>query len=230
MNWYNVSAQVGCGVSGDVMDCMRSLPFEQIRAAAALVRPPPADSITRSIPVFQPVIDNATVFNNYTVLSEAGLFAQLPYFQGYNDNESGYYKITTYGSTNTTAPDSVWDAFELESFICPAAFQAKMRARRDIPTYLYRYFADWENLRLYPGSGAYHGSEMNMVIGNSEGVSGIPPSGEEQRISKVMMRAWAAFAENPERGLVDEMGWPRYKTNGMCLMVLLWDMSGTAYL
>jgi cholinesterase len=50
-NWYNASALLGCGAEGDVMNCMWSLDFEDIKAAAAQVAPPNT-SEARSQPAF----------------------------------------------------------------------------------------------------------------------------------------------------------------------------------
>ncbi|KAF2741344.1 putative cholinesterase [Polyplosphaeria fusca] len=218
--WYNVSTHVGCGNTGDVLPCMRSLNTSTLLAASSLARAPPQPSIARSIPAFQPTIDNLTVFADYPSLSSAGAFAPIPYLHGNNHHESGYYRISAYASNNATAPESVWTAFELESFTCPTARAARHRARAAVPNWRYRYFADWDNLRLYPGSGAYHGAEMNMVIGNSEGVSRVSASEDEERLSRVMMRAWAAFAGDPVMGLEREMGWPKYDEQGETLGML----------
>jgi cholinesterase len=76
-NWYNASALLGCGAEGDVMDCMRSLDFEDIKAAAAKVPPPPNTSEARSQPTFQPVVDNVTVFGDYFSRSAEGKFARI---------------------------------------------------------------------------------------------------------------------------------------------------------
>lgn len=78
-HWYNASAMLGCGSTGDVMPCMRSKPFTDIVAAAAGVRPPPATSQARSQPAFQPTVDNQTVFSpgEYARLSSDGKFARL---------------------------------------------------------------------------------------------------------------------------------------------------------
>jgi cholinesterase len=216
-HWYNVSTQLGCGSSGDVMACMRSKAFTDIRTAAASVRPPPSDSVARSVPVFQVTVDNVTVFGDYKALSDSGSFAPIPYLHGNTDYESGYYKITAYGSTNTTAPESVWKEFQLDSFTCPTAVQASNRVRFGVPTFRYRYFGDWDNLRLYPGSGAYHGSDINMIVGNSDAVSGLPSNEKERQLTRLVMRAWAAFADDPANGLIKRLGWPRYAPEGKYL-------------
>lgn len=76
-HWYSTSSLLGCGSSGDVMDCMRIKNSKDIEAAAAKVKPPPNSSVARSQPVFQPTPDSRTVFEDYTSLSSSGMYARL---------------------------------------------------------------------------------------------------------------------------------------------------------
>jgi carboxylesterase type B len=75
---------------------------------------------------------------------------------------------------------------------------------------------DFENLRLYnswgeyPSSGAYHGAELSELFGTAENVSGEAGSAEQQRFSRYMQGAWAAFGRDPWHGLSEEYGWPGY--------------------
>jgi carboxylesterase type B len=108
--------------------------------------------------------------------------------------------------------DSQWSIFNSEGFTCATAQTASFRAKAGVPTWRYRYFGDWDNLRLYdccPGSGAYHGSELEMVFGTAEDVSGIANGSPEEQVSKMMMRAWGAFAKDSKAGL-NRLGWPEY--------------------
>ena len=101
-------------------------------------------------------------------------------------------------------------------------FEAENRRAYGVPVWQFRYFGHWDNLRLYPGSGAYHGSDVEMVFGNSETVSGIPPSKPEERTTALMQRAWATFAECPARGL-HAMGWPLYNPKSKSLIRLAYE-------
>ena len=97
----------------------------------------------------------------------------------------------------------------LSSFVCPALFTARARAARGVPTWLYRFAADWENTRLYPMNGAYHGVEMHMLFGNSREVSGRESAVSQDKLAEEMQDAWAAFARDPVMGL-GEHGWPAF--------------------
>ena len=77
----------------------------------------------------------------------------------------------------------------------------------------YRYFGEFENLELFPGSGTYHGSELEMVFGTAEDVSGLPNTKLEEKTIAYFMKAWAAFARDPRKGLLDTIGWPIYQNS-----------------
>ena len=100
--------------------------------------------------------------------------------------------------------------------------EAENRRAYGVPVWQFRYFGDWDNLRLYPGSGAYHGSDVEMIFGNSGIVSGISPSKPEEQTTALMQRAWAMFAEDPARGLLD-MGWPEYDPSSKSLIRLAYN-------
>ena len=75
-HWYTVSAQLGCGSSGDVLPCMRKQNASAILAAASAVKVPTTNPARKS-PAFQPTVDDVTVFENYTLLSQQGKFARI---------------------------------------------------------------------------------------------------------------------------------------------------------
>jgi hypothetical protein len=80
---------------------------------------------------------------------------------------------------------------------------------------------DWDNLRLYnktaglgpEGSDTYHGSDLNMLFGTAEDVSGLHNSAAVEATSKHIMGAWAKFARNSHRGLTT-YGWPADNEHG----------------
>lgn len=84
----------------------------------------------------------------------------------------------------------------------------------------YRYFGDWPNLRLYPGSGAYHGCDLHMVFGGAEDVTGLPNTDFETWTTEYMMGAWGSFVNDPVNGLSEELFWPEYNASGNTLVRL----------
>lgn len=226
-NWYNVTEYLGCGSLGETLDCMRSSNATVDAILQAAARVPASGSTTRSLPAFQITEDNVTVFSTaeYARRLAAGDLARIPYLETHNDHESGFYRISV-RARGTVLPESNWTQFEQKTFTCPVAYEALGRARLNITSYRARYMADWDNLRLFyqsdapDDSGAYHGVDINMIVGNSEGVSGIAPSAEEVRLTGVMQEAWAAFVQDPTDGLTNEMGWPKYNADGETLILL----------
>ncbi|KAJ4348810.1 uncharacterized protein N0V89_010188 [Didymosphaeria variabile] len=209
-NWYTLSASLGCGnsSSSDTLSCMRKLPFETISAATSKIAPSPGGSPVRSTPPFYPMVDNQTIFSDYVSLSTSGSFANLPYFHGHNDHEQGYYVIPAYAQGRNVTEEQAAQ-FLLESFVCPTSYEARNRIKAKVPTWVYRYFGDWPNTRLYPTAGAYHGTELHMILGGSEDASGLPQTAAQKKTVKLFQRALAAFVEDPKKGL-ERLGWPKF--------------------
>ena len=128
---------------------------------------------------------------------------------GNNHNEQGWYVIPAFAD-GITANDAQTRQFLLESFTCPNSLAASDRVRQNVPTWLFRYFGDWDNLRLHPTSGAYHGCDMQMVFGTSEDTSGLATNSTERQVAKLWQSIWSAFAEDPRRGLSTKLGWPTF--------------------
>ncbi|KFY93000.1 hypothetical protein V498_04617 [Pseudogymnoascus sp. VKM F-4517 (FW-2822)] len=218
-NWYNVSDQLGCGAQGNTMACMRQANWDDIRAAAAKVPPPPGTSQARSQPPFQATIDEDLVFSDYYERAQVGNLAKIPYVVGNNYNEAGYYKVPAYGQ-GRTLNQSVWDDFNLECFTCATALEAAQRVANGVPTWRYVHHGDWDNTRLYPTSGAYHGVDLHMIFGASADVSGLPEVAAQTEAKGHIQKAFAAFAADPVHGLTKKVGWPAYNPNENTLIEL----------
>ncbi|KAK8029328.1 hypothetical protein PG991_006384 [Apiospora marii] len=208
-NWHSVSQSLGCGADEKSLECMRTKDWADILKATSQVPPAASDNPVRSTPPFYPQADGKLVFSDYEKRSRDGNFARLPYVLGNNDNEQGYYVISAYGrGINVTKAQG--NEFLLTSFTCPNYAQALSRRVAGVPVWQYRYFGDWDNTRLYPTSGAYHGVDMHMVFGNSEAVAGIPPPLSQKKTTALMQHLWAQFAADPVDGL-SRAGWPRFE-------------------
>ncbi|GAB1313468.1 hypothetical protein MFIFM68171_03678 [Madurella fahalii] len=221
-NWNTVVGAVGCNKTTDhaaIMACMRAASWTEIKAAAAAIRPSASTSVLRSVPAFYPQVDNDVVFGDYINRTQAGRFARLPILGGNNDNEAGYYRIPAFANGVVPSAEQV-ESFHLSSFTCPAVYQASARRSRGVPAWVYRYFGDWDNTRLYPTSGAYHGVDLHMLFGGSEEVSGLPSAPEQRALTKLMQKAWYSFANDPWSGLQQDMGWPRWEPGRDTLILL----------
>ncbi|KAH7007539.1 Alpha/Beta hydrolase protein [Ilyonectria destructans] len=218
-NWNSVVAAVSCTGASDVMACMRKVDWEVIKTAAAAIRPASSSSVLRSIPPFYPKPDNETVFSDYVSLTKAGKFAKLPILFGHNHNEDGYYRIPAYGNGGVVPTDAQVTSFLLESFTCPVSYQAQARRNNGVAAWAYRYMADWDNTRLFPTSGAYHGVDLHMIFGASGDVSGIAPTTEQKKLTKIMQNAWYSFSDSPSTGL-SKLGWPQFNAKEKSLILL----------
>ena len=217
-HWYTVSDSLGCGSFGDVMPCMRRQNFSAIEAATTKVKPPPGGSVTRPQPAFQPTPDGIVVFDDYDVRSRTGKFARIPLFLGNPNNDAGYYKLVLSGQ-GVTLPESTWEDFNLQDFTCPTAKEAAARVQFGVPIWRYRYFGDWPNVRLYPTSGAYHTTDLELVFGTSQDVSGLLETSDQLKLQALVQKAIVAFASDPKAGLKKELGWPRYEPKGASISI-----------
>jgi cholinesterase len=207
-NWYTLCASLGCGSAGDTLACMRKQPWEAISKAVSKVAPSPGGSPVRSTPPFYPMVDGKIIFEDYLSLASSGSFAKVPYFHGHNDHEQGYYVIPAFAQGRNVTEEQAAQ-FLLESFVCPHSYEARQRIAAKVPTWVYRYFGDWNNTRLYPTAGAYHGTELHMLLGGSEDASGLPASKAQKDTVKLFQQAIAAFADDPSGGLT-KLGWPQF--------------------
>ena len=217
-SFLSAAASLGCEGSNAVT-CMREKDFAAVLIASTAIKPLPSVALIQ--PVFHPTVDNITIFDDYPTLAATGSFAKIPYLAGNTDEESGFYRIAAAGS-NITLTDQEWLLFDLEGFTCATATESTLRFKFGIPMWRYRYFGDWPNLRLYPGSGSYHGTDLHMIFGGIEDIvrPGLPNSALEKKTMEYMMRAWAAFVNEPTSGLSRKMHWPRYDSSKNTLVRL----------
>lgn len=223
----NVTTTLGCANTNtteeDTLSCLRNNTVAEILAAARNVPALPTLALAQA--TFHPTVDNTTVFADYAHLGKSGAFAKIPYLAGNNDYEAGTYRVSAFNA-NITLSAAQWDLFNERAFTCPTKYATDFRVAHGVPTWRYRYTGDYENLRLYdswgeyPGSGAYHGAELSELFGTAQNVSGEASSAEQERFSRYMQGAWAAFARDPWRGLTGEYGWPGYDASGESLVKL----------
>ena len=198
--------QLGGGASEGIprtVACMREKSFQEILGATGL------GSVSGQ---FVPTVDNEVVFANYTARAAMGRFIRKPYLTGNNDYEVGLFKVVA-ALDATQLSNLEWAIYMLVAYTCPAADAALQRAVHGVPTWRYRYFGEFPNVRLtlYPNSGAWHGAETAQIFQTAEDSSGVPNTPAETAFSDYIQGAWAAFAKHPARGLSQgPYRWPRY--------------------
>lgn len=135
------------------------------------------------------------------------------------------------GSNRFILNQTQQDEISFGQYVCPTAQDANVKSESladyNVSMYRYEYFGDWPNLRLYPGSGAYHTSETSMIFGTMQDLSGQPDSDLESTVSQYMQHAWATFARDPKNGL-SSLGWPAYNQSEDTLVRLGFGNETTA--
>ncbi|TGO53905.1 hypothetical protein BOTNAR_0283g00080 [Botryotinia narcissicola] len=147
---------------------LSEIPYQTILAAIKKLSLTPTEFLPRT--QFVPTIDEKIVFSDYATRADAGRFAKLPYLVGNANYESGFYVISAF-SQNITFSRAQWDLFHIKTVTCSAIQSALLRLEHNVTVYLYRYFGDFDNTRLYPTSGAYHLSDLYMWHGVGRDVS-----------------------------------------------------------
>lgn len=231
-NWFNLTGLLECGGAhsdpSSVSKCMRTKNYTDILAATARVTSAPVDgSVLGS---FAPTVDEIVVFSDYGKRLHSGQFIKRPILIGNTDYEAGYMKAAlalTPGAAASGLLDPsaefYWDVFNSIVFDCSTARRAFASQASGIPTWRYRWFGNFPNLRLtlVPDSGAYHASELEHIFNEFGDLGG--GTAEEASIGKYMRGAWASFAKHPSGGLSTSPGWAPYRPKDQTLLRLAFN-------
>ena len=223
-SWYNVTSTLGCGDAtsnpDSLLACMRTKDTTEISDAI------PLSNSGYGAAAFWPTADEMIVFSDYSARSAAGKFIKVPLLIGNNNYEAGFFK-TIASIYNDYLPETAWDALTNYSFSCPAANRANISSSAGLPTWRYRYFGEFPDLQLttFPDSGAWHGSEVPILLDTLWEGNGLPPPTKaELAIGNYMRGAWTAFAKDPKTGLQDYgEGWPKYNAEEKTLIRLAYN-------
>jgi cholinesterase len=200
--WYNVTAALGCGDEDSdpdtLLSCMRELDWEDVQDAISS-----GTGISSVTGLFGPTVDNVVVFSDYVERSIAGNFIQSPLFIGSNNYEVGLFP-PIFDVEGVTFTDAEWDYLLFAIYTCPASYRAGYSVEHSVPTWRYRYFGEFPNLRLTstPDSGAWHGSEVPLIFNTDMDIQNlVSRTPAETEIAEYLRKAWVAFATDPEGGL-----------------------------
>ncbi|KAM4056916.1 carboxylesterase family protein [Hirsutella rhossiliensis] len=80
---------------------------------------------------------------------------------------------------------------------CPAKVVSTETAAVGIPAWRHYFDAAFANTQIFPGAGAYHSAEINLVFGTYPQAGATP---YHIKLSMAMQKAWADFAKNPAQG------------------------------
>ena len=211
--WQSLSSLLGCAnVSSSAVSLSRSVACVRSKPAAAVLTASLQVPIMASaLGAFAPSADGRAAFANYSALTAAGRFAQIPRLLGSNAQEGGSFELE-YAWEGINLPTVFWEWYTLVFFTCPTSAAAAdfARAAPAQPVWRYSYHGDYPNTQLTvdPSVGAYHGSELGPLFATSPAL-GILDSPAEAATGRLMRAAWAAFTKDPHAALAKSpFRWP----------------------
>lgn len=216
-NFTSVARTLGCDFPTDPLAelaCMRQVPMTLLQNSIGAY----PDNGTAFAPVFKPLPDNRVVFFNYTRLAQqhgAPHTPRLPVLVSTTANEQA--SLTEYPLKNVTA--GPWqtkvDRETVDVFVCLASNTTRARAALPpgpgpgpVVTYRYEYAGNFSSVGPLPWMGAFHGSDVPMLMGTFETVGERKGQVTEfqRRVAERMQDYLLAFMEDPEAGL-RKAGW-----------------------
>jgi carboxylesterase type B len=217
-SWDELVKLANCSTN-DALECIRALPATKLRDIAAnnsLGFPQVADGITFSKTARQDRLNST---------GEEPLIARVPVMMGTNANEASLYAIgqnDTAKYLRTALPDITNEVIEtlLKAYpigsplisneaerldqiatellsACTAAIYTTDAASVGIPAWRYYFNVSFPNSELFPKSGAYHSAEIEIAFGSYKRENS---TAWQKETSDMMMKAWADFAKDPEKG------------------------------
>ncbi|SPO06991.1 related to triacylglycerol lipase V precursor [Cephalotrichum gorgonifer] len=186
-NFTFVASQFGCGELSPVeeLSCMRKV---DAFAIEEFMKTYYDAGETPSI-TFSPIVDNRTVFENYSTRAQAGRIARLPALIGSNAQDG-----VTFVEYNPDGVDvALADQMTMFYFFCPTHEAAKTRiAAYTGPVYRYLYAGNFTNISPRGWMGAWHGAELPLLFGTHAQYRG-DSTPLEYATSQAMQDAWVRF-------------------------------------
>lgn len=204
-NFTFVAKQFGCALPtpSEELECMRKVDAASIILFSKYY----SQNATQPGLAFVPVVDNRTLFSNYTARALAGKFSRRPALIGNTDNEGSSFALPynkTYGPGQDTA-----DAITIGLFMCPTIQTSHDRYASNATTFRYLYAGNFSTISPQWWEGAFHSSDIPMVFGTYALARG-PGTDFQEQVSEKMQKYWVAFAEDPMNGL-PKLGWDGYQ-------------------
>ncbi|RCI09414.1 hypothetical protein L249_3674 [Ophiocordyceps polyrhachis-furcata BCC 54312] len=207
-SWTKLTKATNC----DGLACVRALPAEQIRHV-----------MQREKLTFFPVYDDGTTYASTGRIdrrnASSSRIARVPLLIGSNADEA---TVFFYGLNNAMSGlrlqvpaeeglSKLLGAYSPKqalnrrlvslagdfTFTCPAKVIGEESASVGIPSWRYVFDAAFPNHEAFPGSGAWHSSEIDLVFGT---YSRAGATAYQEKLSRAMQKAWADFAKDPSRG------------------------------
>lgn len=220
---------LGCAETSEVLACLRSKTVQEI-----LNTLPGEASILSTAEKWDFTVDGYALLDSPGRALKSGNFHIVPLMAGTTGNEAslftGKLNITTpaqyeafvraffrenadqalalYPVSAYPSPKAALDALISDiSFVCPTRQFVRDVSKQQPKTFLY-HFTYVTRVGAQLGLGAFHGSEIAFVFGNSAN-----PTSQERALSGAMMAYWTNFAKSgdPNDGTLPI--WPAYTLN-----------------
>ncbi|KAH7385522.1 Alpha/Beta hydrolase protein [Phaeosphaeria sp. MPI-PUGE-AT-0046c] len=204
-NFTFVAEKLGCPFVDPTkqLDCMRGVDANDI----VLFMKYYYQNATQTGLAFGPVVDNVTLFPNYTARALAGNFSRKPALIGNTANEGSSF-VLPYNQSYGPGQDAA-DATTVGLFMCPTIQTSHDRYAANAATFRYLYAGNFTTLSPQWWEGAYHSSDIPMVFG-TYGLTRGPGTELQRQVSEKMQEYWLAFVEDPVNGL-QKLGWDSYE-------------------
>ncbi|KAK8122704.1 Alpha/Beta hydrolase protein [Apiospora sp. TS-2023a] len=158
INRFSQLAEIaGCGGGlepEEELACMQEIPAVRLQAIL--------QSRREDVPTFRPVVDNTTVFSNYTERLEQGLVAKVPLITGTTSNEGAAFSALN--KSQTTPPPPPPDN-TVGPFDCSLREELKDRLDYGHTTYRYLFAGNFSNITPRYWLGAMHSSDLPLIFG-----------------------------------------------------------------
>ncbi|KAK8072738.1 hypothetical protein PG996_006086 [Apiospora saccharicola] len=193
----------GCGGGlepEEELACMQEIPALRLQAIL--------QSRREDVPTFRPVVDNATVFSNYTERLEQGLVAKVPLITGTTSNEGAAF--SAFNKSQTTAPPPPPDN-TVGPFDCSLREELKDRLTYGHTTYRYLFAGNFSNITPRYWLGAMHSSDLPLIFGTHYQFRGNSTELEWQ--TSYAMEAFATDSSK-DPAMSNGLAWPKYSLDG----------------
>ncbi|KAK8022259.1 carboxylesterase, partial [Apiospora rasikravindrae] len=204
-NFSFVASHVGCGSLDPAAElaCMRKADALVIENFLQEYQ----DNLTQPLIAFAPTVDGRTFFADYNARALSGKIAKLPTLIGTNAQDGNAFVPYSINGVNETLATSVTYGY----FFCPAYKSAADRLTAGLPVYRYLYSGNFTNISPEPYLGAYHESELPLIMGTDALFRGNSSEFEDQT-SALMQDSWLTFvasAGDPAT-MSAKVGWPEW--------------------
>ncbi|KAK0672623.1 Alpha/Beta hydrolase protein [Cercophora samala] len=203
-NFSAVATNVGCGGLSpeQELECMQKADAKDIEGF--LQKNMEELMSGKPFIYFTSVVDNITVFGNYSEKAIKKEILNVPTIIGTNVNDGVPFVPLTAEGVNSTIEAVTTAGF----FFCPAVQVSALRIVAGVPVYRYYYTGNFSNVSPEAFMGAYHSAELPLLFGTDSLFRGLSTP-EEEACSDAMQDSWVALAKGGQAGL-EATGWPRY--------------------